>query len=125
MIVNEAEEDQQSSSSTSINVGQMSSIILRNNYKSSWVVVKYGDTRKLYFVKIIQTLQNGEFYEGSLTRSSNYNNETQEPIYIFPEIIDFYTFKLDDIVMIVPQPKSLRRGRLQLSVKLNDALNSI
>lgn len=130
MIVNEAKEDQQSSSSDLINVGQMSNIIIKNNIKEgTWVVVKYGETKKLYFVKIIQILQKGELYEGSFTRSSNfsssYNDETKEPIYIFPDIIDFYTFKLDDIVMIVPPPKILRRGRMQFTVKLSDILNSI
>jgi len=108
----------------------MSNIIIKNNIKEgTWVVVKYGETKKLYFVKIIQILQKGELYEGSFTRSSNfsssYNDETKEPIYIFPVIIDFYTFKLDDIVMIVPPPKSLRRGRMQFTVKLSDILNSI
>ncbi|CAI6374355.1 unnamed protein product [Macrosiphum euphorbiae] len=130
MIVNEAKEDQQSSSSNLINVGQMSNIIIKNNIKEgTWVVVKYGETKKLYFVKIIQILQKGELYEGSFTRSSNfsssYNDETKEPIYIFPDIIDFYIFKLDAIVMIVPPPKSLRRGRMQFTVKLSDILNSI
>jgi hypothetical protein len=93
---------------------------------------KYGETKKLYFVKIIQILQKGELYEGSFTRSSNfsssYNNETEEPIYIFSDIIDFYTFKLYDIVMIVPQPtqpKSLHRGRMQFTVKLSDIQNSV
>ncbi|KAE9525965.1 hypothetical protein AGLY_013907 [Aphis glycines] len=99
---------------------------IKNNIKEgSWVIVKYGETNKLYFVKIIQILQKGELYEGSLTRSSNfsssYNSEIKEPIYIFPDIIDFYTFKLEDIVLTVPQPKSLRRVRMQFTVKLKGA----
>lgn len=129
-MIHEAEEDQQSSSSNSINVGQMPSVILINNVKvDSWVVVKYGDARKLYFVKIIKILEKGKLYEGSFTRSSNfsssYNNEAKDPIYIFPHITDLYTFQLNDIIRIVPEPKSLRRGRMQFNIKLSDVLKTI
>jgi len=91
MIVNEVKEDQQSSSSNLINMGQIFSIIIKNNIKEgTWVVVKYGETKKLYFVKIIQILQKGELYKGSFTRSSNfsssYNDETKEPIYTYFQI---------------------------------------
>jgi hypothetical protein len=48
-IINEAKENQQSSSSNLINMGQMSNIIKNNIKEDSWVVVKYGETNKLYF----------------------------------------------------------------------------
>lgn len=124
---NEGVEIHQSSSSDIVQVGQMPVNILKDNIEEgSWVVVNYGKKiPKLYFGKVTKIIKKGLLYEGSFTRPSKFSSSDHNEVHVFPDVIDFCNFKLEEVIRIVSSPKSLRRGRLEFSVRLDDVFKTL
>lgn len=114
----------QCSSSNSNQPGKMPVDIFQNNMsEGTWVVVNYGKkTPKLYFGKIVKVIRKGYMYEGSFTRPKK---STLPKLHVFPDVIDFCEFLIEDVVRIVSPPQYLRRGILKFDVGLDEIVKTM